>query len=513
MLHALTLFAALASVQVTLPAEPRSLAVGDVDGDGSQEIVLLLVWPAWGSEAETVEEAPGMVSVEVRPILEQRREIHVYRVADEQLVPVLEPLRVGTEMLALGAASPSGAVIALEAEGPARLSVVAGEEGPEIALTRIAEIEPLIARTERISSATTPFVLPAPDGSARIVIPSRASVAVVGLDGGIERVPAPFVEIEDARIRMPLPRVFDVDRDGREDLLFIDRQRYRVAWVRGRASGGFGGALVWDAAPLARKLLAGEDAAPYVELLDAGDVDGDATLEAVFAVREREKDQSGTKTALEEVRGAKNAVLFFRLAPGGVVVPTSERSVRTEGHLFQFDHPLGWSTPFRDLDGDGVVEIVAARAKVGVFGIMRSAASGVADLPFQPRIYGISRDGWGELEAGLPEMNFRVDFGDGELTEFMKIPGDVDGDGHLDVAQILGDRVEVYLASGERRYPSEPSHVVELDGDITSFVGVVFADADADGILDVLSFQALEPEEDVPGTPHRFEISRLGVEP
>ena len=108
----------------------------------------------------------------------------------------------------------------------------------------------------------------------------------------------------------------------------------------------------------------------------------------------------------------------------------------------------------------------------------------------------------------LPAV-FQIAFGEGELRRFLRLPGDLDGDGRLDFVQVDAKKVELRYSDGDRGYPKSRATTIELGARIDGFLGIRFADLDDDGRKELLAFLEREAEQGDVGEPRLLEVHRL----
>ena len=155
-----------ATDSVQLPANPVDVAAGDVDGDGTAEIVLLLLYPAWGSAAEVRDTREGQ-EVDVVAALQDRRELRAYEVeGGTRLRLAAAPLPLDGSVFALDALPRGGPVVAMTAAGPARVVVSAGAADPRRG-HRAAGARPGGRRTARVRRRRAFLLVRAPARRSR----------------------------------------------------------------------------------------------------------------------------------------------------------------------------------------------------------------------------------------------------------------------------------------------------------------------------------------------------------
>lgn len=495
-----------------LPASPRDAASGDVDDDGTAEIVLLIEWPAWTSFAEDTGNVPGRSEITVQPAIEIRRELWVLESAAAGLARAAKPLRVDEDVVAIDGKGGDGPVVALTRDGPAW--VRAGPSFSGETTRSVVSVEPLaalptpIARSEGVLARLPLLSDLDGDGRASVVVPTETGLAVVGTGGDVSEVPLTQREVRsgpDARLTMQLPRLVDLDRDGTPELLEVEGgPRGRVSWQAPADGGGYAPATVWyvgqryrQAQGLRRDGGARDSTGTAIVLSEVSDPDADGTLELTLGTRELE--DPGIGEALDALRGKSEVRLAsYPLRWNGTVARKPERRFSVRGHPMYVRRSAGPASPFVDLDRDGTPELLTVRIRIGVFGIARTLASGEASPEVELSAYRRSGEVWKRVDRDMPEVRYRLDLDSGELSQYARIPGDVTGDGLWDLVEIDERTVRVYPGRGGSGAPiaEEPAREHPLMAPIRSWQGAVFVDLDGSGCLDMLAFEPVEPEAD-----------------
>ena len=519
---------AVLAASIDLPIEPQATAVGDLDGDGSAEIVLLLIWPRWASASRTTMKE-GVMDLEVVPAIKERRELRVYRLEGSRLREIAAPLPVGFEVLALAGDAPRGNVVVLLDRGPARLrlEVAAIEEGDEqreggakrlrLVIDAPAEIQPAMAGAERIYSGYPLMADLDGDASAEVLVPTSEGVSILDDEGEVMRLETPLREVrsgESGRLLAALPRFADFDGDGTKDALEIsgmsDSWRSdRVAFRKGLGALRFGEATIWSIDFLLEATGEERRENRARSLWDVFDVDGDGTLEAAVALERVNAESVGEQMDL--IRGEEIEVTLHALKWNASVESESESRSRAIGHPWYLEHEGGWISPFHDLDGDGRRELMTTVIRFGYFGALRAIVSGRIKARLIPHVY--EWDGrqstFGEIDDAVAPSTFRQNLRNFDLSRFTRFPGDIDGDGRIDMVDVAGAEVKISLGRAGPHYPRTADRTVRLEGKVRGFRGISFFDLDGKGWLDLVAFEPRRIDKEDPSEPGRLEVILL----
>ncbi len=492
-----------AAVSVLLPAAPRAVAVGDLDGDASPEIVVLLAWPRWGSAMRDVATEPGVAEYDVVPAIEERREIRAFRREGDRLLPVAQPLRVGPEILALGAGGPTEPVLALTDDGVAKLVL---DRSPANTGTATIRLSP-VARSHHLLSgagvvyARFPFVREM-DGRppAEAIVPLVDGFLLVHPDGRTGRLPAPVVACENASGDVAIPLA--PAHPARELLAWLpDETRFDgrrpphlepVAAIPVTGPLSWGPPRTWSPDELVARLatLPEERRPDAAALVRVADWDGDGTPEV--AVEQRWFARSSPRELLRWARHAPARFTIHALRADGRIDPEPRWTLDATG----FDYPFiesGPTSPFADLDGDGVPELVTVDLGLGWFGVGRALVTGTGRALVRCHLYRFARDGFREVPGAVPEMVGKMDVREGELRRFARWPGDLDGDGIRELVEIAEDELRVRFGRPGPRWPGRPDARIPLAGPLRRWSGIFAVDLDGRFPHELLLL------EDVPG--------------
>lgn len=505
------MLALLLAAAVILPAEPVGIAAGDVDRDGKAELALLLVYPAWSSTSQ-ITSVPGGAEVNVVSAIQDRRELRIFRLGTDGPLLAAEPLSVGREVLGIDAGRCDGPVVVLTDAGVSRLSLEKGE-GPlgKLTLEPIMTLPPLFAGAERFW-LSGPLVADVDgDGTDEIMVPTLRGTAVVRLDGtlcGESSTPLRRVwSGSSGGLRQTVPRLVDTDRDATPDLLDIDWSGFtRAAVRRGLGRGRFAEPVTWDMSSLVEMKTIENNEQKRPRLVDVQDGDQDGTLEALTMLGEESVASVGA--ALDAMRGVKTLFSFHALKWDGTVEAGPEITFRAEvTDEFPVDKGREWGSSLIDLDRDNRPEWVGFSMEIGYFGVARALVSGVGKAKVQIHLFRRGDGGYSELKNAVPPLTFKINLRQGELMQYASFPGDIDGDGLIDLAVVDGDEIRVHLGQIGPRFAEKPSHSMTLaPTQVRGGYFVRWVDLDGDRALDAVAFEKTEAMENDPAKPVRMEV-------
>jgi hypothetical protein len=488
-----------------LPGAPAAIVPVDLDGDGVRDLAVAVAYTRWEeigiTEASEMDEVDGLVEVmTVVPALFDRRELWAFRGRPGGgWEPFGPPLPLGTEVLALLAGPPGMPLLALTDDGVSAVRLIGGasESVPAVRLEPAIADPPVFAGSGALigelglvhdldGNGRSDLLLPADDGLA---------VYLAGEDGlrawAASRVelPADATERQERLVRhYPLPKVEDVDGDGRPDLVTIDhRKGWERFWVAANRGGGrFAPAIELSAAPAAR-----DGGAP--EIVYFGDLDGDGVAEYARA-EDLGEDDAGVRTEIREAKMPPFRWRLYRSGPSLAMTPAPYQSFRAVGYAEGGDEGEdGIRLPggFRDLDGDGRSDLVTLTLDFSVLQAMRILATRSISIGLDFHVWCQRPDGGFAPVEGLDlSGKFRLRLDDLEIGRLPQLGGDFDGDGRADFVQLgRGRSVTVHLGRPGCRYPPRPDVTLRLAAEPKDLGLVRVTDLDGDGRSDLAIVQ------------------------
>lgn len=513
----------LRQLSLQLPGAPATVVAADVNGDGRQDLVVVVAFNQWGqietSELATMDDIQGLVEVmTIVPALMDRREVRVFLARpDGGYETPGRSLPLPLSVLTLEAGPPGTPVVALTDEGVSALRLDAAG-----GLT----LEPLIADPPVIAG-TGNFVADLGllrdlngDGIVDLLLPARDGLAVyLGREEGkglarrpASRFPVPgeaYRSFNDLEHRYPLPVVQDVTGDGRPDLLFRDPvKRWRsVRVLRNAGQGRF-----QPAADVS--LGSGDPKEPGPVFV--GDLDGDRKAEVALRQSLDREEGASIRQEMKQVREPKNRLSLRRLGPDLAVAKEPYRSFDFTGYAFIADEPeegeITLPGGFQDLNGDGRLDLVTVTVDLTLTKLMGSLATKRLTLGLDFHVWCQQPDGGFRPVVGLDLAGkFRLNFNDLRVSQLSLFSGDFDGDGRADFAQLgRGRAVTIHRGRADCSFPKAPDLTVNLREEPRDISLVHIRDLDGDGRSDLMVLDPQPPAEPGLAPPVRLDLSLSG---
>jgi len=516
-----------------LPGIPAAVLPADVDGDGRDDLVVLVAYTGWDTvtESERVhfDDIEGLVEVmNIVTGLIDRRQLLVYPgSADGQgFSPPWPALDLDTSVHALAGGHPAAPLLAITDEGVAAIVLTATADGPQLAMKPLLETESSLSGAGSFYSDLNFLTDLNDDGIGDLLLPTDSGWTIhAGTPAGFAPQPAARLtrpampepdpdededgneenpdhgdgdgdedEDEDAerdraprRPRVEIPAGQDVNADGHIDLVL-------------RASGSRGPLVYRNLGHLgfapAIELELPETDAAHPEIVFLGDVNGDGHSELVSRDELELDDDAGWR---EEVREAKEPRFQYRLHPvspelevaGDSIVEFpavgytfSNEEQEDDDDDFQIRLPGG----FQDLDGDGRLDLVSITLDFSILPmVFQVLVTGRISLrmDFHP---------WCQKEDGrfveVPNLDlsgkFKVDLRNAQIRHLSQFAGDFNGDGRADFIQLgRGRKVAIQQGGPGCRYPVSPDRRLRLRSEPRHLGLVRILDLDGDGLSDL----------------------------
>ncbi|HVS03727.1 MAG TPA: VCBS repeat-containing protein, partial [Thermoanaerobaculia bacterium] len=512
----------LREVSVELPAAPAAVLAGDFDGDGVRDLAVYLVYTRWDQvvteELSRMDEVEGLVEVmSIVPALLDRRELWLLRGDGEGGYgragePLPMPLSVHALMVDPGGQS----LLALTDDGVAE---VVWREASDV-----LELVPRLAATSRL--AGTGVFLPGlelladvtGDGRAELLFPAPDGLALYAIGGEagwgrpLGRVPIPAAAPDRGgsalELRYPLPEVRDVTGDGLADLVWRDPDHgWNRPWVAENLGGGRFG-------PPRAPLGGPHESAP--ETLHFGDLDGDGRAEVVTQREHETSEDAGMREEIRHAESPPSTLRVFATTPSLAAAAEPSQTFDAQGYAA----PGGGSSVqlpagFRDLDGDGRLDLVTVSLQISITRLLAGLALGRVSLPLDFHVWCQRQDGSFHAVEGLDlSGRFRIDIGELKIKSLPAFAGDFDGDGRLDFVQLgRGRLVTIHTGGPGCRFPSAPDLTVELRREPAHLDLVRVQDLDGDGRADLMIVQPGKPPEPGVTPPSRLDLYLSGGTP
>ncbi len=515
-----------------LPGAPAALIPGDLDGDGLEDLAVVVIYTEWDQigieERSEMDQVEGLVEVlTIVPTLMDRREVRVYRGRpDGSFELAADALPLPLEVLSLEAGPPGVPVLALTDAGVSALRLDRGPGG-----TGTLRFEPLVDEPPVLAGTGTflagldlvrdvtgddvpDLLLPAPDGIA--VYPGRAASAGGGLaPRPLVRVPffAEPGEAADAERGLtrdvPLPTVLDADGDGLPDLLFrapgsgLGNARIALQTAPGRFAapaevpspeGREGGDRVW---------IGPVDRSPGAELVAADNLDDD--------------EDAGVRETMRQVREPRFRVRVHPLhLEDGALTPAAEpsRTFEVKGWITsggggdsEFVLPGG----FQDLSGDDRSDLVTVTNDISLFKAVGVLATRRLTLELGFLAWCQQPDGGFVRAPGEPlTSELTIHLNDLQIRQRSLFAGDFDGDGRHDFLQLgrSGGAREVGIHRGRAdcSYPERPDHTIRLRDELRDLALARVLDLNGDGRDDLAITHPLPVDEAGASPPVRLDL-------
>ncbi len=513
------LSSSLRTLSLDLPGAPAAVISADVDGDGRRDLIVVVAYNQWDevaiTESSTMDDVQGLVEVmTIVPAVMDKREARIYRTRPDgsyeppRVLPLplsvlgMEPGPSGTPVAVLTDQGVSS--LRLDASGSPSLEPLIADP-PVMAFT--GNFLGDLGLVKDLDGDGIPdLLLPARDGLA-VYLGRRKDKALARRAASRLPVPAEsWRSAADLEHRFPLPKIEDVNGDGRPDLVFRDPvKRWRSVWVaRNAGEGRF-------LPPVEVVLGTGDSKAPSPVWL--GDLEGNGRAEVVFRQSLDDTKKGGLRQQMEKAREPKGRLTFRRLSPDLVPEKAPYRTFDVTGYGFESeDSEVELPGGFKDLNGDGRPDLVTVTMDVGMMKVLSSLATKRLTVGLDFHVWCQQQDGAFRPVKGLDLTgSFRVDLNDLRVSQLSLFSGDFDGDGKFDFVQLgRGKRVTIHRGRADCSFPDDPDLSFDLRDEPRDLSLVQIRDLDGDGRADLLVIQPQRASEEGFTPPVRLDLYLSG---
>jgi len=527
----------LRRVSLDLPGPPARVLPWDLNGDGRQDLVVVVAYTEIEEVGEDFIEEMVQIS-RVIPTLFDRREVRAYLAVDDGGYELAgEPLELPLRVLHMEVGAAGLGVIALTDDGIARLRFDSGAPG-QVAMRLEPAIAdpPLLARTRRFYADLELVHDLDGDGIEDVLVPgSEAPTVYLGTTSGLSTTPTqriwlpPIADREGERTRRsyPLPEVVEVNGDGLPDLVFagLENGRAPIDVYLGSGGGRFRPLReeALDCHDRQSDLRLGVDdpgAWPWPRDLTAfGDLDGDGRAEVVTSIEKSRGD-----SLRKEMKDAKKPIQtfgFHELGDDLTVDADPYFEMKVIGHSmegsFDDDDDDESGSPFEfeqfiDLDGDGRKDLITVTLDFSIFQVVKILATKKIGIGLNFHVYAQQADG---SFREVPDLDLseklKLDLNDLKIGRFAQFAGDFDGDGRQDFVHLgRGKVITVHRGQPGCVYPKDPDLVIELEEEPARLDLVRIEDLDGDGRSDIRITRPLPIDDPDVTAPVRLELYLSG---
>ncbi len=520
----------LRHVALDLPGPPSKVIPRDLDGDGRQDLLVVLAYSLIEEQGEyTIEEMVQIATV--IPLLLDRRELRAYRATPDGDYVLAAKVELPSSVLHLEAGPPEMGVLALTDEGVARLRFDAAAE-PPLWFEPLIDDAPILAGTRSFYASLELIQDLNGDGLPDLLMPSRLGLSVyLGGQAGLSTAAADRVDVlreperrgGSVQTWYPWPEVRDINGDGIADLLF--RGGFRGAFRKGHPARRhvFLGSAEGRFRPLRDHTLDCHDALTDVRLAVAEegkpwagnvsvfrDLDGDGRAEAVRTVEQPRGD-----SMRKEIKDAKRPIhsyRFHRLDENLSIETEPYFETEVIGHAMEGtpDEEIAsfWVEQFQDLDGDGREDLVTITLDFSIFQALKIMATKRISVGLEFHVYAQQPDG---RFVEVPDLDLteqlKFDLNNLKVARFAQFAGDFDGDGRRDFVHLGRGRViTVHRGQAGCRYASKPDLSIELEEEPQSVDLVGIEDLDGDGLSDLRITRPLRDDDPDVTDPVRLDL-------
>lgn len=506
---------------VDLPGVPSAIVPADVDGDGLEDLTIVVTYTEWDQIAVddwvTMDDVEGLVEVmTIVPALFDRRELLILLGrGGGRYEPAAEPWPLDESVLSIEAGPPGVPVMALTEEGLAAVGLVQTNGEIELSMTPVLSERPVLAGTGVFLPALDLVHDVDADGVDDVLFPAadRMAIYLSGAEGlrPAGRVPLPGDDLDAGRElvrRYPLPRVEDVSGDGLPDLVVPHHDKmWAEFWVLVNGGDGEFSQPIEPLRSSPERALRDGGGVRMAPVVHFGDLDGDGLAEFVTQ-EDMSAEDAGWRKELKE---AKRPPFLFRLhrARSDLSMdPVPYEEFRALGYAFEGDDEIQLPGGFQDLDGDGRQDLVTLTLGFSVLQAVRILTTHSISVALDFHVW--CQDASGKFEP-VKDLDlsgkFRIDLDNMRLGRLSQFAGDFDGDGRADFVQLgRGRQVTIHRGREGCTYPVQPDLEIELREEPKNLALVRIEDFDGDGLTDLLVVQPQPGRESTSTLPVRLDL-------
>lgn len=489
-------------VALDLPGPPATIVTTDLDGDGRADLVVATAAAQWGSIAkERIENAVEVT--DVVPALFDRREARAFLARPGGAYESLPPLTIPKTWIALARGTAAWPLLVLTDDGISGVAWKRSEAGGAWTVVPLVDEPSAFAGGGALLSELKFLEDVDRDGRADALIPGRDGLAVHRADasGALEREASQRVRLpgdltrasqRHAQRSVPLPQLFDVDGDGKKDLVVagLSESPQTVHVARGTEAGRFAPFVKMNlaclAAPPAKPAADDDDSnGPPQEsrrVAWIGDLEGDGRMEIVT----RESVDTG-KSDRKQAMAPLMRYRFHHVRPDLSVDPAPYTTLDAEGYAFSGAFRDGVDLEFLDLDGDGRKDLVTVTVDVSVWQMLRALTSKKLSIGLEFRVFSQGADGvFRKVPDQVLDEKLSLDLNHVEISRLGEFRGDFDGDGKVDFVHLgRGKKITIHRGLAGGKYPEKPDLEIELDEEPEDVLLVRVGHFDGDGRSDI----------------------------
>ncbi len=550
------------SQSLSLPGIPAAVRPADMDGDGRDDLVVLVAYAGWTTRSEFTtarfDDVEGLVEVmSVVDELVDRRELRVYPAMPDAagFGPQRAALDLDRTIHALATGHPAEPLIAVTDDGAAAVRLVEMEEGDELTLVPLVSGETSVAGGGRFYPELELLHDLDGDGLPELLLPTAEGWAVYrGTAAG-------FAARAAATIVLPEPPpddeeeedeaggsegdsdgdLDDDDDDGAGDDSDSDdgdsdggeqRPTHEILFeiqdcngdgrldfvVPGRA--GHDGPLIFRGTgelsfAEAIEILPADGEQDGHEVVFVGDLDTDGRAEAVERTERERYEDPGWRQELDEAKRPLFEYAVRRLGPRLSLAAEPLRAFQAIGYTFggtegdDDEAEIRLPGGFQDLDGDGRQDLVAVTLEFSILPMaMRVLVIRRISLTMNFHVWCQAEDGGFDRVSGLDLAGrFKLDLDNLRVRHLSQFAGDFDGDGRADFVQLgRGKKVTIHLGDAGCSYPVLPDRQIRLERKLRHLGLARILDLDGDGRSDLYVVHPMKAAADSTGVPARVDL-------